>query len=305
MLIDVGGQRTGGDATHAELRDRAEAQAQRAAENDLADGGREHHERRQLHVAGAAQNAGHRVHQPRHHRAAEEYLRIGDRLRQHIAAAAEQFQQRGAEDQHAQHEGQAEADADQQRMRGQRRSAVDVAGAERTRDRRRHAAAHRAARHGHGQDHDRKHQRHRGQRFHAQPADIGGLRDHDAGAGGQRDHVRPGQPQQRAQDRAVDQRVLQRRCRRRKRALLLVDRNFGNADIGHFSSPRADFVAAARLLPSMAGGDSTCAGCNGGLRDCAAGSRSAPPPEREAAPRQPFHGEFMPPSRTFGPASHW
>ena len=61
-----------------------------------------------------------------------------------------------------------EAEADQQRMRGQRRGAVDIAGAERTRNRRGHAAAHGAARHGHGQDHDREHQRHRGQQFHAQ-----------------------------------------------------------------------------------------------------------------------------------------
>src|SRR4029453_3135932 len=42
---DVGGQRTGGDTAHAELRDRAEAQPQRAAKNDLADGRRQHHER--------------------------------------------------------------------------------------------------------------------------------------------------------------------------------------------------------------------------------------------------------------------
>ena len=56
-------------------------------------GGRQHHQRRQFHVAGAAQNAGHGVHQPGQHGAAEEDLRIGDRLRQHIAAAAEHFQQ--------------------------------------------------------------------------------------------------------------------------------------------------------------------------------------------------------------------
>ena len=141
-----------------------------------------------------------------------------------------------AEDQHAQHERQAEADADQQRMRRQRRCAIGVAGAERARNRRRHAAAHRAARHGHGQDHERKHQRHRRQRFDAEPADIGGLGDHHAGAGAERDHVRPCQPQQRAQDRPVDQRVPHRRFRRRKRLFVLVYGNFGDADIGHFFS---------------------------------------------------------------------
>ena len=35
----IGDQRAGGDAAHAELRDRAEPEAERAAENDLADGG--------------------------------------------------------------------------------------------------------------------------------------------------------------------------------------------------------------------------------------------------------------------------
>ena len=190
----IGDQRTGGDAAHAELRDRAEAQPERAAENDLADRGREHHQRRQLHVAGAAQNAGHRVHQPRDDRAAEKYLRIGDRLLQHVAAAAEQFQQRRAENQHPQHEDQPEAEADQQRMRRQRRGAIDIAGAERAGDGGGHATAHGAAGHGHGQDHGREHQRHRGQQFHAQPANIGGLGDHHAGARGERNHVRPGEP---------------------------------------------------------------------------------------------------------------
>ena len=187
-------------------------EAEHAAEHDLQRRREQADQRRQLHVAGAAQDRGQRVHQPRHHRAAEEDLRIADRLRQHVAAPAEQFQQRRAEDQHAEDEAQAEAEPDQQRMRGQRRGAVAVAGADRARDGGGHAAAHRAARHRHGQDHERKHQRHRRQRLDAEPADIGGLGDHHAGAGGQRDHIGPGQPQQRAQDRAVEQRVLRRRC---------------------------------------------------------------------------------------------
>ena len=228
----IGDQRARGDAAHAELRDRAEAEAERAAENDLADRGVKDHQRRQLHVAGAAQDSRHRIHQPGQHRAAEENLRVADGVGQHVAAAAEQFQQPRPEDQHAEHERQPEADRDQHRMRGQRRCAVGVAGAERARDRRRHAAAHRAARHRHGQDHERKHQRHRRQRFDAEPADIGGLGDHHAGAGAERDHVRPGQPQQRAQDRPVDQHIPRRRLGRRQRTLLFVDRNFGNGDVG-------------------------------------------------------------------------
>ena len=240
----VGDQRTRGDAAHAELRHRPEPEAERAAEHDLADRGIEDDQRRQLHVAGAAQDRGQRIHQPRHHRAAEEDLDIADRVRQHVAAAAEHFQQRRPEHQHDQRERQPEADADQQRMRRQRRGAFDVAGAERARDRRCHAAAHRAARHRHGQDHERKHQRHRRQRFDAEPADIGGLGDHHAGARAERDHVRPGEPQQRAQDRTVEQRIPRRRRDRREAAdVVLGDRNFGDADIGHCCFR---FLAAAR-----------------------------------------------------------
>ena len=58
-MLTGGDQRTGGDAAHAELRKRAEAEPERAAEDDLDGGGREHQQRRQFHVAGAAQDAGH------------------------------------------------------------------------------------------------------------------------------------------------------------------------------------------------------------------------------------------------------
>ena len=54
----------------------------------------------------------------------------------------------------------------------------------------------------------------------------------------QRNDVRPREPQQRAQDRPVEQRVLHRRLRRRKRTLVLVYGDFGDADIGHFISRR-------------------------------------------------------------------
>ena len=198
------------------------------------DRGIEHQQRRQLHVAGAAQHAGHGVEQPRQHGPAEKHLCVGDRMRQHIPASAEHFQNARPEDQHAQHEDEAEGDADQQRMRGERAGALAVACAERPRDGRRHGAAHGTARHGHGQDHCRKHQRHRRQRLDAEPADIGGLRDHHAGAGRQRDHVRPGEAEQRAQNRPVHQRASYRPRRRRQRTLLFIDRDFG--DVGHVLS---------------------------------------------------------------------
>ena len=152
-------------------------------------------------------------------------------------------------------------------MRGERRGALLVAGAERTRNRGSDAAAHRAARHGHGEDHAGKHQRHRRQRLDAEPADIGGLRNDDAGAGRERDDVRPGEPQQRAQDRPVEQRILRRRRRWRQRTFVLVDGYFGNADIGHFCS-RASVWRPRAGVSSTANADSACAKRNGGLRDC-------------------------------------
>jgi hypothetical protein len=257
------------DAAHAELRNRTETEAERATENDLTGGGGEHHQRRQLHVAGAAQDSPHRIHHPGHNRAAEENLGVAEGVGQHAAAAAEQFEQRRAENQHAEHERQSEADADQKCVRGQRRCAVDIARTERARDRRRDAAAHRAARHGHGQDHERKHQRHRRQRLHAKPADIGGLRDHHAGPRAERDDVGPGQPQQRAQDRAVKQRIPRQRLRRRKRTLLLVYGYLGDGDVGQFGlSPSARSRCRAAVLPTTIKPESTCAGRNGGLPDC-------------------------------------
>ena len=83
--------------------------------------------------------------------------------------------------------------------------------------------------------------------FDAEPADIGGLGDHHAGAGAERDHVRPRQPQQRAQDRTVDQRIFRARLRRRKRTLLFVDGYFGDRDIGQwFRSVGPICIAAPR-----------------------------------------------------------
>ena len=180
----IGDQRAGRDAAHAELRDRPEAEAERAAEHDLAHRGIEDHQRRQLHVAGAAQNrrpscSSATAARRRRKKSAHSRPPAPARCRGRPAAPAAM----GPKISMPSMKTRPKQIADQQRMRRQRRGALVIAGAERARDRRRHAAAHRAARHGHGQDHEGKHQRHRGQRLDAEPADIGGLRDHHAGAG--------------------------------------------------------------------------------------------------------------------------
>ena len=54
----------------------------------------------------------------------------------------------------------------------------------------------------------------------------------------ERDHIRPGEPQQRRRIGPSTSAFLTGGCRRRQRTLLLVDRDFGDADIGHFSPAR-------------------------------------------------------------------
>jgi hypothetical protein len=193
---------------------------------------------------------------------------IGDRLCQHVAAAAEQFQECRPEDKHAQHERQPEADADQQRMRGERRGAIDISGTECPRDRGCHAATHRPARHGHGQNHAGKHQRHRSQRLDAEPADVGCLGDHHTGACAKRNHVGPCKPYQRAQDRAIEQCILRRRLRWRKRTLLFVYGYLSDGDVGQFGfSPRARSKCRAATFLTPIKPDTMRAGRMGRLRD--------------------------------------
>ena len=259
---EIGDQRSRGDATHPELRDRPETESERTAQDYLADRRGKDHQRWQFHVAGAAQDSSERVQQPRHHRASEKDLHIADGVGQHVAAPAQALQKPRTENQHDEHEHQPEADADQQRMRGKRRCTISIASSKSARDRGSHAAAHRASRHGHGQDHERKHQRHRRQRLYTEPANIGGLGDNDAGAGAERDHIRPCQPQQGAQNRPFDQRVAHRRLDRRKRLLILVYRYLGDANIGHLCSLgvlAASFLARSCTTPCAPGAWRGCA----------------------------------------------
>ena len=76
-----------------------------------------------------------------------------------------------------------------------------VAGAERAADRGGNPAAHGARRHHLRQHGERKHQRDRGQRLDAEPADIGGFGHRDQRGAEHRDRVGKREPQQRRQDR--------------------------------------------------------------------------------------------------------
>ena len=201
----------------AELREGPKPEPQRAAERDLDRGGGEHQRRRQLHVAGAAQDRGKRLHQPRDHGAAEEDVHIAHRLAQHASLPAEQGEQRAAEHQHHEGEGEAEAGCDHQRMHRQRGRASVVARAERTRDRRGHAAAHRAAGHRHRHHDEREHQRHRRERFGAEAADVRCLGDHHGHAGAERKRIGRRKLQQPRQNRIVQQGIWRRRRSRRER----------------------------------------------------------------------------------------
>ncbi len=217
MLTENADQRSSRNAAQAELWKRAKAERKRAAEADLDCGGGKHQRRRQLHVAGAAQDRRTRLHQPRNHGAAEEDIHVAHRLVQHASASAEKGQQIASECQHHDSEGEAEADGDHQRMQRQRRRAVVVACAERACDRRRDAAAHRAAGHRHRHHDEREHQRHRRERLGAEPADIGGLGDHHGHACAERKRIRRRHLQQPRQDRIVEQRIVGRRRGGRRR----------------------------------------------------------------------------------------
>jgi len=81
------------------------------------------------------------------------------------------------------------------------RGAIAVAGAERAADRGGDTAAHGARRH-HLRQHDEgEHQRDPGQRFDAEPADVGGFGHRHQGAAEHRDRIGKRKPQQRRQDR--------------------------------------------------------------------------------------------------------
>ena len=220
-------------------------------------------QRRQLHVAGAAQDRGKRVHQPRRtrrRRRRSAYSRppapARCRGRRAVPAAAGPKISMPSMKVSPKQAPISSACAASVEAR------VVVAGAERARDRRRHAAAHGAARHRHGQDHERKHQRHRRQRFDAEPADIGGLGDHHAGAGAERDDIRarPATAACAGSGRRPAHSLTPRLRREAAAPLRRGDGNFGNADIGQFvlpPDPRAeagrpfehDFPLSSTIVP--------------------------------------------------------
>ena len=127
-------QRAGRDAAHAELRNWPKAKTEHTAKQNLKERRVENDRRRQLHVAGAAQQRRQSVHDPWQHGAAEEYLRVPDRLTQDAAPAAQCGKQIRPEDQHPDHEGQTEANPDHQRVHGKRGCTLGVVGAQRARN---------------------------------------------------------------------------------------------------------------------------------------------------------------------------
>jgi len=118
----------------------------------------------------------------------------------------------------------------------------------RARARPRGDAATCAARHGHGKDHERKHQRHRASDSR-QAGRYRRYRESPRGARMSAMTLRPGQPQQRAQDRAVDQRFLGQRFGGGSGRSSSVYRVSGDGDCGQFGlSPWADLRCRAGCL---------------------------------------------------------
>ena len=183
--------------------DRADAEDQQRRERHQRDCAGADDQRRHEHVAGAADHARERVHQPQQNDAAEHDVGIGERRRERGALAAEQAVERPAEDQHRGAERHADCQIDHERMQHQRIGLLALSGAERARDRGRNTAAHRAGRKHLHQHHAGKYQRHAGERVSAEHSDPvrldqsgRGLREHDQ-------HVRPGHAQQQRHDRTL------------------------------------------------------------------------------------------------------
>ncbi len=184
-------------------------------------------ERRDQHVAGAADHAGERVHDPQQHDAAEHDVGIDQRGLERGALAAEQAIERAAPHQHRDRERRADGQIDDERMQHQRVGLLALAGAERARDRRRDAAAHRAGGEHLHQHHAGKHQRHAGERVGAELADPVGLDQPGRGLREHHQHVRPGHAQQRRHDRPLQQRARARVHRLRRGERLCGDGRLG------------------------------------------------------------------------------
>ncbi len=200
----------------------------------------------QLHIARSSQKRRERVEKPWDDRAAEKYLRIGDRLAQHMAPPAKQCKEMRTEDQHGDHEDQPETNSDQQRMNRKRRRPLGVVGSKRACNRGGDTAAHRAAGHCHHQNDEREHERHRGERLDTKTADVARLGNRDASTRRQRDDIGCREPQQGRKDRSIEQRMADPAPNERQRRLVVFDnRNFGNAKLGHsFPRPRPSITGS-------------------------------------------------------------
>ena len=188
-----------------ELRQRSQAEHQRPRQRHVHQGGGAERERRQQHVAGAAQRAGERVGEPHQDGAAEHHVRISHGIAEGRILRPEQPVHRPAEAAQQQGEGDPERQGDRQRVNHQAAHRDKVARAERARDRRRDAAAHRAGGSHLQQHQQREHQRQARERHGPEPADEPGVADRDHRLEHHQQRSRGRQAQQRRQDRRREQ----------------------------------------------------------------------------------------------------
>jgi hypothetical protein len=196
------GERGAGDA---QARQRPPAERERARKRNVHQRGQRERHRRRERIAAAAQHARQGVGEPHADRAGEQHVRVGERLRQRFAPAAEQCVERIAQAEEHGGEGEARACGDHQRVRDDALRRVLAAGAERARERRGHPAAHRARRE-HLQQHDHgKHEREPGERLGAElPYEVR-VGDGDRGLEEGEQCPRGGKPRERGEDRAFEE----------------------------------------------------------------------------------------------------
>ena len=123
-------------ARHAQARERAEAETQRAADRDLQQSDKKDRRRRHQHVAGAADDGRKRVDEPYRDDAREHHVRVSHRLRECGALPAKQPIDGGTRAQEERREGEPGECADHDGMNRQRVGALLIAIAERAADRR-------------------------------------------------------------------------------------------------------------------------------------------------------------------------
>ena len=182
-------------ARRTERRDRPPAEDQRRRDGDMDDDAGDEHAGVQAHVAGAAHRVAEEVEHADADGAAERDVRIGERVGEHLVAAAHPPEDDGRRQEHRGREGRRKRERQEEGMEDEVVGALAPSGAERPRDRRRDPRPHAAVRRLQDQHHPRKGERGAGERIRPDPAEEEAVEGDDADEGQEIEDVRRRKPQ--------------------------------------------------------------------------------------------------------------